>query len=138
MLPGARQVEWPGVEGGVAVPDDIKPVQLYSANLFDFGEGMGTHVLATLASKTMTKGAAQLQAAVALDAIQDSNDTAVVEAIEASKNFFFYGLQPTKGLDKLDQVRRRPIGSCVGACVGFSTGGLRRRCRWCCARSLRG
>jgi hypothetical protein len=65
-----RQVEWPGVEGGVAVPDDIKPVQLYSANLFDFGEGQGTHVLATLASKTLAKSAAQLQAAVALDAMQ--------------------------------------------------------------------
>ena len=36
--------------------------------------------------------------------MQSSNDTAVIEAIEASKNFFFYGLQPTKGLDKLDQV----------------------------------
>jgi len=46
---------------------------------------------------------------VALDAMEEhaKNDTAIKEALAVAQNFFFYGIQPNKGLDKLDQVRPR-------------------------------
>lgn len=59
LLPGQRQLGWPGKED-VELPPEMTAVQLYSANLFDFGEG-GTHILASIAAKSLAKAATQLQ-----------------------------------------------------------------------------
>jgi hypothetical protein len=113
MLPGARQLGWPGLDP-VELPKEgaYSAVQLYSANLFDLGEGE-THVLAKHATKSLAKAATQLQQAVALDWLteheRNTTDAAVQAAINATKNFFFYGIQPSKGLDELDQVLIRKM-----------------------------
>eukprot|EP00959_Pyramimonas_sp_CCMP1952_P336384 7043771-Pyramimonas_sp.AAC.1 len=207
-----RQLGWPGLDP-VELPPEVSAVQLYSANLFDLGEG-GTHVLAKHATKSLAKAATQLQTSVALGQMQvnmhvcvitrlnkvikvtkrratrphcqegprftncvipivsyypcaiylfvylalprllpvrnvfmyrcrvqllegENTDQAVLAAINATKNFFFYGIQPTKGLDDLDQARTLNINKGVteGVTAGV-TKGVTGATRAACPRSL--
>ncbi|KAK3247894.1 hypothetical protein CYMTET_42624 [Cymbomonas tetramitiformis] len=100
-------LEWPGM-GAIALSNEVSAVQMYSANLFSGGDG-DANILAKDASKSLARAAVQLQESVAATTLQQSSDPSIISALNATKNFFFYGMAPVKGLDELDRVLVRKM-----------------------------